>query len=208
MKRNLNIISVGSNDFNSSLNELNNYFDFDIKFSDLSLKNINLSHYDAVLIHEDYLEKINKEKLKEIKTLKFIFLIKNMNITITDCIMIKLPLNIYELNNLIVQNIIKKKYNQNSSINFKDYILNINSRKLKKGKKSIEITEKEVDLIKTLLGNRRPMSKNDILNNVWKYSSDADTHTVETHIYRLRKKIKDKFNDENFIINKKIGYSI
>ena len=35
-----------------------------------------------------------------------------------------------------------------------------------------------------------------------------DTHTVETHIYRLRKKIKDTFNDDNFIISKKDGYII
>ena len=50
------------------------------------------------------------------------------------------------------------------------------------------------------------MSKDKILSLVWNYSSDADTHTVETHIYRLRKKITDKFTDENFILNNKEGY--
>ena len=56
--------------------------------------------------------------------------------------------------------------------------------------------------------NKKPISKNQILNLIWHYSSDADTHTVETHIYRLRKKILNKFNDDSFIVNFKIGYSI
>ena len=51
-------------------------------------------------------------------------------------------------------------------------------------------------------------SKNEIQKKVWNYADDADTHTVETHIYRLRKKIKDKFSDDNFIINHKNGYLI
>mgnify|MGYP002857436353 FL=1 len=51
-----------------------------------------------------------------------------------------------------------------------------------------------------------PISKENILSNVWNYSADADTHTVETHIYRLRKKINDKFMDEKFILNNKKGY--
>ena len=58
------------------------------------------------------------------------------------------------------------------------------------------------------LKNKNPMSKDKILSLVWNYSSDADTHTVETHIYRLRKKITAKFKDENFIINNKDGYSL
>jgi len=50
------------------------------------------------------------------------------------------------------------------------------------------------------------VSKNKILREVWKYSTSADTHTVETHIYRLRKKVKSKFSDEKFILNNKDGY--
>jgi len=57
-----------------------------------------------------------------------------------------------------------------------------------------------------LLKKNKPVSKVKILSNVWNYSSSADTHTVETHIYRLRKKIFDKFMDENFILNDKNGY--
>ena len=73
---------------------------------------------------------------------------------------------------------------------------------------SIVVTEKEVQLIELLFNSTKHLKKKIILQEVWKYSSDADTHTVETHIYRLRKKIIDKFQDDNFIINTKSGYII
>ena len=83
-----------------------------------------------------------------------------------------------------------------------------NEKKLIKNSNSIILTEKEVQLIELLLNNPKPLSKDDILSSVWNYSVDADTHTVETHIYRLRKKISDKFMDDKFILNKKTGYSL
>ena len=68
------------------------------------------------------------------------------------------------------------------------------------------LTEKEIQLIELFLNSKKPISKNKILSLVWNYSSDADTHTVETHIYRLRKKINEKFADGKFILNDKEGY--
>jgi len=79
---------------------------------------------------------------------------------------------------------------------------------LKKGQLSIVVTEREIQLIEILFNALNPISKNLILKKVWKYSADADTHTVETHIYRLRKKILKTFKDDSFIINTKSGYSI
>ena len=73
---------------------------------------------------------------------------------------------------------------------------------------SIILTEKEIQLIELLLDNSKPISKSTILSTVWNYSVDADTHTVETHIYRLRKKINKEFKDEKFILNSKDGYSL
>ena len=81
-------------------------------------------------------------------------------------------------------------------------------KKLKKGDLFIIITEREVQLIELLFNEKKPISKNILLKKLWRYAEDADTHTVETHIYRLRKKILDKFQDKNFIINSKLGYSI
>jgi DNA-binding response OmpR family regulator len=96
----------------------------------------------------------------------------------------------------------------NSFIEIKGYILDKNEKKLKKDKLFILLTEKEIKLLELLLNNKNATHKDQILNQVWKYSNDADTHTVETHIYRLRKKIRNKFSDENFILNDKAGYSI
>ena len=70
----------------------------------------------------------------------------------------------------------------------------------------IILTEKEVQLLELLLNKKKSVSKDDILSSVWNYASDADTHTIETHIYRLRKKIFDKFKDDKFILNNKDGY--
>ena len=101
---------------------------------------------------------------------------------------------------------IKNKFSKNSSIKIKDYILDKNEKKLILNKKYVLLTEKEIQLLELFLTKKQAVSKNNILDLVWNYSSDADTHTVETHIYRLRKKINDKFLDDNFILNNKNGY--
>ena len=119
-----------------------------------------------------------------------------------------LPINFVELQTKIVNLITAYKFNKNSSILIKDFKLDKNEKKLKKDNLFIVITEREVQLIELLFNEKKPMSKNIILKKIWKYADDADTHTVETHIYRLRKKILDKFHDESFIINSKLGYSI
>ena len=117
-----------------------------------------------------------------------------------------IPVAIAEINKLIEDVAAKKLFSINSSIKVKKYLLNKNEKKLIKNKDYIVLTEKEVNLLELFLDSKKPVSKNNILSSVWNYSSDADTHTVETHIYRLRKKISEKFMDENFILNNKDGY--
>ena len=119
---------------------------------------------------------------------------------------ISLPTKFEEINHIIENSVIKKSFSANSSIRIKDYILDKNEKKLLKDKRHVLLTEKEIQLLELFLSYNQPISKNKILDEVWKYSEDADTHTVETHIYRLRKKIKSKFLDENFILNNKNGY--
>ena len=68
------------------------------------------------------------------------------------------------------------------------------------------LTEKEILILELLLKSKKPVSKDKFLSNVWNYADGVDTHTVETHIYRLRKKISEKFGDKNFITNHKLGY--
>ena len=95
---------------------------------------------------------------------------------------------------------------KNLSLIFFLNLLNKNEKKLCKQNDFIILTEKEIQLLELFLEKKKPISKDSILSIIWNYSADADTHTVETHIYRLRKKINDKFFDEKFIINNKQGY--
>ena len=121
---------------------------------------------------------------------------------------IMFPLTLVEISNIIINLITKKKFKQNSSVKIKGYEIDKNERKLKKENLSITITEREIQLIELLNNETKPILKNIILKKVWKYSDDTDTHTIETHIYRLRKKILKTFNDDSFIVNTKTGYSI
>ena len=118
-----------------------------------------------------------------------------------------LPASIDQINNIVVNNIIKRKFKVNSSLKINNYKLDKNLRRLIKKDIYLELTEKEIELIE-LLNKKTHTKKKEILTTVWKYSNDVDTHTVETHIYRLRRKIKETFNDENFIRSEKKGYSI
>ena len=102
----------------------------------------------------------------------------------------------------------KSEFNKNSRINIKKYLLDKNEKKLFFNNVFLILTEKEIQLLELFLKSQKPISKKKILSSVWHYSSDADTHTVETHIYRLRKKINEKFSDDNFILNHKEGYHL
>ena len=92
------------------------------------------------------------------------------------------------------------------SIKIKDYILDRNERLLKKGQKTLKVTEKEINFICTLKNSKSPLSKKYILEKIWLYSPGTETHTIETHIYRLRQKVKEMFGDQTFIKNIKSGY--
>ena len=119
-----------------------------------------------------------------------------------------MPISLSDLNSVIRNQSVKKKFSLNSSISIKDYILDKNEKKLIKNNQYISLTEREILLLEIFLQNKIPVTKKKILKQVWRYSAGADTHTVETHVYRLRKKIKTKFDDEEFITNSKDGYSI
>ena len=118
------------------------------------------------------------------------------------------PLKIEKLLDKINTQLIKQKYNFHSKLDIKNYALNFNSRIISNKMKELKLTEREIDIILFLKDNSNPQSVSMLQNKVWGYSSDLETHTVETHIYRLRKKIKDKFDDENFIFSEDAGYKI
>jgi hypothetical protein len=118
------------------------------------------------------------------------------------------PLRLNKLIELINVHLIKLKFNYQSKIIIKDYELNLNSKFFSKDNIVLKLTEKEIQIILYLSENKKKNQVLDLQKNIWSYSSDMETHTVETHIYRLRKKISDKFNDENFILSHKNGYFI
>ena len=119
-----------------------------------------------------------------------------------------LPLSLEKILDQINICLIKQKYYSQSKCVINSYNLDLNSKIFSDKNHRLKLTEKETEII--LLLNKDKEAKNIITlqNEIWGYSSELDTHTVETHIYRLRKKIKDTFNDDNFIINSKDGYII
>ena len=121
---------------------------------------------------------------------------------------LKYPIEIYSLIEKINIQLIKQKYNYQSKIKLNDYYLDLNSRNIAKKNKSLKLTEREMDIILFLNDKKKPQKINILQSQVWEYSSDLETHTVETHIYRLRKKINNKFKDNKFIISTDEGYII
>ena len=196
----LKVLILGPPSFISTLNELKTF----LKFNPIS-DNLNKNH-DIILFHEEALKMSKQKELIEKSNSIKILATKSKQENNNFDANLELPSNLKEINELIENISAKKKFSQNSSINIKNYLLNKNEKKLSKSKEFIILTEKEIQLLELFLNNKKPISKDNILSSVWNYSSDADTHTVETHIYRLRKKIAEKFMDENFIQNNKDGY--
>ena len=118
------------------------------------------------------------------------------------------PINLNKLLEIININFLKKKFNEQNKIIIGNYIINLNSRYMLKGDNKISLTEKEAKIIIFLYNKKNPSSIVDLQKEVWGHKSKLETHTVETHIYRLRKKIEKKFNDKIFITSLKSGYKI
>ena len=206
-----NLLVFGTKNFNNSLNEIKEYLDFSLTFfNNDTLFNDKISTINAILIDSEASSDIRNLSLINSANNKPIILmakhgsLKRYNYTHK----IYLPVIFSDFNAKIVSLITSDKFNQNSSLKIKQYTIDKNEKKLKQNNSSIAVTEREIQLIELLFIEKKPLSKNTLLKKIWKYSEDADTHTVETHIYRLRKKIFSEFNDENFIINSKAGYTI
>ena len=123
--------------------------------------------------------------------------------TIIEC-----PIDVSSFIERINIQLIKLNYNFQSKIKVKNYFLDLNSKIISNDNKSLKLTEREMDIILFIYESKKPQKINILQNKVWGYSSELETHTVETHIYRLRKKIYEIFNDEKFIISTDQGYSI
>ena len=178
------------------LDEIKDYLKFQILYynneeSFLNSNNSNLND-SLILVKSNKQVFLNNEKISR----KKIFSIPSYPITIDKLVEI---LNV---------NLIKQKYNYQSNIYIKNYLLNLNSRTITINNQNLKLTQKEIDIILFLNDYDKPQRVNVLQNKVWGYSLELETHTVETHIYRLRKKINDKFKVNNFILSNDDGYFI
>ena len=168
------------------LEEIKENFEFKLEFYEKEkelekLENDNLS---------DYLV-ITKKKLSNLKK---------------QIIIDKSPININDLIQTLNINFLKSKFIEQSKIDLGRYNLDLNSRILNQNEKELELTEKESSILIFLKQSKDPVKIDQLQEKVWGYKSELETHTVETHVYRLRKKINDKFIDNEFIISDKKGY--
>ena len=167
------------------LNEISDHINFKLininRITDLDLK-----------AQDNYLV-ISNKKIKDIQN----------QIEITS-----FPVDIVKLIENINIKFLKKKYSQQSEIDLGVYKLNLNSRKIYNSEKSLDLTEREANIIVFLNNSKKPVKISKLQTEVWGHNSKLETHTVETHIYRLRKKINNVFQDKNFIKSSKSGYII
>ena len=119
-----------------------------------------------------------------------------------------LPINVFKLIEKINIEFLKLQFNSQSEVKVNNYTIDLNSREILTNNTKLKLTEKEINTITYLSKSDKPVSVDELQEKVWSYQSDIETHTVETHIYRLRKKILNTFNDNNFITSEKNGYQI
>ena len=206
--QNYSIVTVGSDVFFECIREQN--LDYNINqlktFKEVShlFKNYNVQDGFVFLF---FLENLEKIKIAETKKIMFpkIFLssdlkqfkdLKKDNLFST---FLQTPISFLDLEKIIKLSILKFKFHFQTKIEIGQYILDKNKRTLSVGRKNIKLTEKEQDIIVYLFGKKNGANKKDIMKDIWSYSEQVDTHTYETHLYRLRQKIQVKLKDKKFI---------
>ena len=153
----------------------------------------------------------NSKDLKELKydpKNKYLIVSKKKIEGIRNSLILEnMPIKFEKLIEIINIKFLKNKFLDQSKIKIGEYDLDLNSRKISLGDKKLNLTERETNLI-IFIKDEQNVTIKELQKMVWDYSPDLETHTVETHIYRLRKKMKETFGDENFILNTNNGYSI
>ena len=205
----------GSKVFYEILAETKYFSEFKIKFysklSDLTDKNLSTNGIIIFFLNEKNINEVNN--LKNINFPKIIaesnsksnkFNLKEF----LDIERVNLPIKILDFYNRVKTVFSKYEFQKSSLIKLGEYTIDKNERKIKKSNIELKLTEKEINFLALFTIHNGPLNKEFFLEHVWNYSSKTDTHTVETHIHRLRKKILEKFKDKNFIKNDIKGYYI
>ena len=187
-----NIFIINSQSLYDILVEVKNLFNFKIfKINEEDINKKTFIDYDNYVILTN-----NIESLK-----------KNPNIDVSKVLFLnEIPITLSKLIEKINIFTLKESYQSQSEKVIKDYSLNLNDRTILRDKKRTKLTEKELQLILFLDKKKSPQNITTLQNEIWGYKESLETHTVETHIYRLRKKIEKDFDDKNFIKSNKEGY--
>ena len=209
----LTISIIGNQILVEIINEIKLFSKFKLKFYDnLDLCTKDAANHEQLVIF--FATKVNKECCKKIKNNSFPLIVItkfsiSQNILSGDFVeQLNIPFSVLDLEKKIVSLLARYKFRKSSLINLYGYTMDKNERKIKKNNLVLQLTEKEINFLILFSQNDQPISRNFILKNVWNYSPKSDTHTVETHIHRLRKKFLKKFEDSNFIKNNDKGYYI
>ena len=210
---NLTISIFGSKIFSEILNEMNLFSKYKIEYyEDLNLCVNDAENKNQLVIF--FVSGLNKNFFNEIKMNNFPFIFVGESSTLKNILLDKrndqlsTPFSILDFKKKVITAIAKNEFKKNSIINLNDYTIDKNERKIKKNNLELQLSEKEISVLILFSENKEPISRNLVLKNVWNYSLESETHTVETHIHRLRKKILKKFGDNNFIKNNNKGYYI
>jgi len=175
----------------SSLYHILEELDLDLNFNIIYIDNEN-SLNDKIRSLDNYLIISNKKALNN----RYQIILNNI------------PMNIFKLVEKINIEFLKLQFNNQSEVMINNYIIDLNSREMLLKHIKLKLTEKEINIITYLSKAKKPVSVDELQESVWGYQSDIETHTVETHIYRLRRKIFSSFKDNKFIVSKKNGYQI
>ena len=205
--QNYSIITVGSPVFFECMQEQKTEYNLQNLKSFKEVKEIlktPLIDVYVFLFFVDDLEKLDLKELKKIKYPKIFFSKKSENFkTIKkDNVLssfLELPVNYQDLEKIIKLAILKFKFLFQSKVEIGKYNLDKNERTISYGKKSVKLTERELDIILYLSGKKEGATKQEIMKDIWSHGEEIDSHTYETHLYRLRQKLQSKLSDKKFI---------
>ena len=203
----------GNKIFSEILNEMKLFSKYKVKYYDdidLCVKDAENNNQFVVF----FVSKVNKNFFREIIKKNFPLILAGESSVLKNIVLdeieikLNMPFTILDFKKKVITVVAKNEFKKNSLINLNDYIIDKNERKIKKNNLELQLSEKEISFLILFSENKEPISRSLVLKKVWNYSSESETHTVETHIHRLRKKILKKFDDNNFIKNNNKGYYI
>ena len=208
------IISIfGNKIFSEILNEMKLFSKYKIEYyEDLDLCVNDAEKKNQLVIF--FVSGLNKNFFNEIKINNFPLIFVGEALTLKNILsdkrhdQLSIPFSILDFKKKVITAIAKNEFKKNSLINLSGYMIDKNERKIKKDNLELQLSEKEINFLILFSESKEAISRSLVLKYVWNYSSESETHTVETHIHRLRKKILEKFGDKNFIKNTNKGYYI